>query len=245
MRTPQMKRTRQLERRDILEKLPEVLEYTGEFGAELVLFTPFCEWLSSQGILRGRSIRIYAGMRCFYDQMKCRPITEKVEDRRYIAPGMRPEWMPIKSEHKFDIAISNRFFRYPDLRGRFSRYPVPEEIAHSAKPLLIIHNKYNIEWDGRPVNYISLDVLDEIFRNLKCIFTVIYIRHGVDAAPGYSRDHNTPLILHDAEILRRYPTVLKFDDLYKGTSNNTLLWLSERLRRSCQGGPPIGDRFDA
>jgi hypothetical protein len=26
----------------------------------------------------------------------------------------------------------------------------------------------------------------------------------------------------------------------KGTSNNTLLWLSERLRRSCQGGPPIG-----
>src|SRR6266511_2781819 len=29
----------------------------------------------------------------------------------------------------------------------------------------------------------------------------------------------------------------------KGTSNNTLLWLSERLRRSCQGGPPIGDRF--
>jgi hypothetical protein len=25
----------------------------------------------------------------------------------------------------------------------------------------------------------------------------------------------------------------------------TLLWLSERLRRSCQGGPPIGDRFDA
>ena len=31
----------------------------------------------------------------------------------------------------------------------------------------------------------------------------------------------------------------------QGTSNNTLLWLSERLRRSCQGGPPIGDRFDA
>jgi hypothetical protein len=30
-----------------------------------------------------------------------------------------------------------------------------------------------------------------------------------------------------------------------GTSNNTLLWLSERSRRSCQGGPPIGDRFDA
>src|SRR2546422_9988273 len=27
---------------------------------------------------------------------------------------------------------------------------------------------------------------------------------------------------------------------HKGTSNNTLLWLSERLRRSCQGGPPIG-----
>src|SRR5262245_33181912 len=29
-----------------------------------------------------------------------------------------------------------------------------------------------------------------------------------------------------------------------GTSNNTLLWLSDRLRRSCQGGAPaIGERF--
>jgi hypothetical protein len=37
----------------------------------------------------------------------------------------------------------------------------------------------------------------------------------------------------------------KVTERFKGTSNNTLLWLSERLRRSCQGGPPIGDRFDA
>ena len=40
-------------------------------------------------------------------------------------------------------------------------------------------------------------------------------------------------------LYRGFPRILE------GTSNNTLLWLSERLRRSCQGGPPIGDRFDA
>jgi hypothetical protein len=59
-----------IELKKIARSLPEILDYTGEFGAELVLFVPFCERLSANGVLQNRSIRTYAGMRCFYDQLQ-------------------------------------------------------------------------------------------------------------------------------------------------------------------------------
>jgi len=154
-------------------------------------------------------------MRCFYDQMKCRAILEKDEERCYVPPAERPDWMPIRDEHNFDIATSKRFLRYPDLRARFSACPVPHEVAQSAKPLLVVHNKYNIEWGRGPINYIPLAALDKLFGELKSRYTVIYIRHGADAAQGYSRDHNTALMLDETEVLQRHPAVLSFDDLYR------------------------------
>src|SRR5262245_33613763 len=114
---------------NVVGELPDVLEYTGEFGAELVLFLPFCEWLSSQRLLSNRSICTYAGMRCFYERLDLGTLIEKEEERRYVPPNKRPCWMPIRDEHRFDVRISKRFLRYPDLRARFSRYRVPRQIA--------------------------------------------------------------------------------------------------------------------
>src|SRR5262249_55672117 len=82
--------------------LPELLDYTGEFGPELVLFNPFCRWLAKEGLLKNRRIRTYRGMRCFYDDLDCLEIIEKAEPRRYVPPNQRPEWLPIKNEHNFD-----------------------------------------------------------------------------------------------------------------------------------------------
>jgi hypothetical protein len=213
-------RRQRLKANNVVGELPDVLEYTGEFGAELVLFLPFCEWLSSQGFLSNRSIRTYAGMKCYYGRLNCKALVEKDEERRYIPPDKRPKWMPIRDEHKFDIRISKRFLRYPDLRARFSTYRLPKQIALSKKPILIIHNKYNLEWDLGPVNHIPLESLDHLFGKLTPKYTIVYIRHSADPGPGYSKDHNIPLPFGDRQILQRYPTVLNFEDLYRteGTS---------------------------
>jgi hypothetical protein len=195
--------------------LPDVLDYTGEFGAELVLFLPLCEWLSSQRLLLTRSIRTYAGMGCFYERLQCRAIVEKHEERRYISPKKRPDWMPVRDEHEFDVDTSKRFLRYPDLRARFASYKVPRQIALSEKPILIIHNKYNLEWDFGPINHIPLDLLDQLLSELSSRYTVVYVRHTADSSPGYSKDHNISLAFDDRKVLERYPTVLNFEDLYK------------------------------
>jgi hypothetical protein len=86
----------------VLGSLPELLEYTGEFGPELVLFTSFCHWLSKEGLLQKRRIVTYRGMRCFYDDLDCLEVIEKDVPRKYVPPQDRQQWLPVKNEHDFD-----------------------------------------------------------------------------------------------------------------------------------------------
>ena len=88
-------------------------------------------------------------------------------------------------------------------------------LASSTKPLLIIHNKYNIEWDTGPINHIPLVMLERFFTTLKSFYTIIYIRHGLDPEPGYSKDHNASLPWQDGELLEQHPEILSFSNLYR------------------------------
>jgi len=203
------------EPQEALADLPGVLEYTGEFGAELVLFIPFCNWLSRQGLLRARRIKTYLGMRCFYDGLDCLEIIEKDEPRRWVPVADRPAWLPVKNEHDFDGLGRSRRHVYSDLRARFRDFPLLPDIARG-KPLLIVHNKHTIEWGGEPLNFIPLAILDTIFRRLQRDFTIVYVRHGMEPrAPGFSEDQNASLDFADRELLAQHPDVLVFDELFR------------------------------
>jgi predicted O-methyltransferase YrrM len=202
-----------------LLELPETLEYTGEFGPELILFLPFCEWLSRAGLLKGRRVKTYQGMRCFYDHLDCLEIVEKPEPRKYITPDKRLAVLPVKNEHSY--GRPSRFHYFPDLRSKFLAKPMLPDLATEGKrPLLVVHNKYNPEWDGPPINFIDPPTLDRVFSKLKRHFTIVYIRHTrhrTDLTDGYSHDHNTKRPadgLDDLSVLKRHPDVIDFEDLY-------------------------------
>ncbi len=228
--------------------LPETLDYIGEFGPELILFLPFVTWLARQGMLRGRRIATYRGMRCFYEDLDCAGIVEKPDKREYVRPQDRPFWLPVKNEHDFDTRRASPFHLYPDLRARFGAMQLGIDIGSPARPLLIIHNKHNLEWKTGPINCIPLDALDAIFRVLKHDFTIVYIRHGM-APPegGFVDDHNDALPGYDdAALLLRHPEVHGFDrlfDAYRAASgdddvNRFKAMLLARCHRfiSSQGG---------
>ncbi len=195
-------------------ELPETLEYTGEFGPELILFMPFCAWLAKAGILRRHRIKTYLGMRCFYDDFGAAEVIEKPGARRYVEPAHRPSWLPVRDEFCFDGKGRSPFHFVPDLRARFANRPDRPGFV-SSKPILVIHNKYNLEWSGGPVNYIPLNDLESVFRELSPDFTIIYIRHGI-AAPqhGYSEDHNSFQPFGDRAVLDRHPEIICFDTLF-------------------------------
>ncbi|MCW2282531.1 hypothetical protein M2323_000292 [Rhodoblastus acidophilus] len=197
------------------DTLPQTLEYSGEFGPELVLFLPFVHWLAREGLLEGRRIVTYRGMRCFYEDLACAELIEKPDARRYVPPDRRPDWLPVRNEHDFDgEGRSSRHF-CPDLRARFAAVPLACGLDAS-RPLLIVHNKYVNEWGRGPVNHIPLPTLDAIFRTLKHAFVIVYIRHGMSPPEGgYVEDHNETLPdLDDRGLLRRHPEVFAFDDLF-------------------------------
>ena len=50
----------------LVEVLPDVLEYVGEFGPELICFVPTIYWLYFAGLLENRKVRLYDGMKSFY-----------------------------------------------------------------------------------------------------------------------------------------------------------------------------------
>jgi hypothetical protein len=197
------------------EDLPSELEYTGEFGAELILFLPFCRWLSQAGLLRHRTVKTYAGMGCYYRDLDCLGIVEKSQLREYVPPARRPPWLPIKDEHFFDGKGRSPFHSYPDLRSDFGSRPIQARLEAPERPLLVIHNKFNSEWNGPPVNFIPLGALDALFSLLKHRFTVVYVRHEMDRESSYSADHDGSLRLDDRALLERHPEVLRFQDLFQ------------------------------
>lgn len=229
------------------QDLPDVLEYSGEFGAEMVLFVPFVHWLSRAGILRNRKVKTYRGMRCFYEGLDCAGFEEKLGQRKWIAPSKR-HWLPVRSEHNFDGKGASPYHYYPDYRALFQSVDFGFDLGIEDKPILIVHNKYADEWGRGPVNYIPLHVLNFIFEELKSEFNIVYIRHGMKKiSNGFVEDHNSFIAgFDDYELLSRHPEVRGFDELFSEYRakvknpdlNRFKMLLYARCYRfiSCQGG---------
>lgn len=199
---------------DILAYLPDVIEFHGEFGAELILFLPFCEWASRAGILADRELRVHAGMRCFYDHMNIGRLTEKTETRNAMTRVHRPIYLPVRDEHVFRPEHLSALMVYPNLRAKFARMPIDLGLPRSGRKLLVVHNKSVPEWTVGPLNRIPLDTLECIFDTLSTEFDIVYIRHGMRGPQhGYSDDVES-LDFGDRELLQRFPSVLVFDDLH-------------------------------
>jgi hypothetical protein len=204
---------------DTNDALPPVLEYTGEFGPELVLFLPFIRHLAARGELRGRTVRTYKGMQPFYEGLGIERFEEKQTSREWVPPENRPAWLPVRDEHEFDGVGRPAAHDYPDPRAQFASVPLPDWLEEriALKPLLVIHNKYNDEWLAGPVNFFDLRTLRHAFDRLGDRFTIVYIRHGMrQAQANYVADDNSFHQFGDAALLARYPDVVEFDALFQG-----------------------------
>ncbi len=200
-------------------ELPDTLEFRGEFGSELACFLPFIYWLHSIGGMNDRKILTYSGMRPFYYFLSPEQYTEKSERRRHYQTYNRSPFTPNIDEH---IAFRKPLEFYPDYRSVYRN-----AIFRMDRPILVIHNKYNKEWDGGPVNHLGLELLDKLLGELRHHFFCVYIRPGISTRPSdFSEDANTVFEFDDRDVLSSYDDVLIFDDLasrFNGGSKYNLL----------------------
>lgn len=221
---------------DLRADLPDVLEFDGEFGAEINSFVPFIYWLHMAGLMRKRRVLTFDGMRPFYFFLDADQIEMRTRDRLFVAPLDRPEWLPTRNDH---ASVPTAFEIFPDYRTHFRN-----TLFDSDKPLLVVHNKYTLEWHRRPMNFLALPLLDRIFSGLADRFTIIYTRGGIRGKrTDFSDDEQHSYELADYALVRRHPHVLLFEDIvaksadrYSYNELKLMLYASSYFHITTQGG---------
>lgn len=150
-------------------------------------------------------------MDVFYYFVKPENMIYRKEERLYVQPD--DNFLIINNRDHTNL-FDTRYWIPPPFSSIYKN-----DILEHEKPLLVIHNKYNIEWDIGPINFIDVPTLDKILSIICDKYQVIYIRpiniNNKLTEKGFSIDHN--LILNefgDYDLVKeKYPNVLLFNDL--------------------------------
>ncbi len=180
------------------------LNINGELGYELVLAAPFAYYQYLQGNIL--DITNAKDTSCFY------PFANVNEEYNYRNPGLTlslddnilPEFSMVDSFHTpklntdkwcpppYSSIYKNDYFRFE-------------------KPLLIISNKYNIEWSQNPINYLDLDTLDTLFKLYSNDYQIVYNR---PLAQDITNDNSEVLEFNDHEFIKiNHPEIKLIQDL--------------------------------
>ena len=180
------------------------IEYTGEFGNEITTFIPFVCWLKAEGRLAGRRVVTYAGMAPYYYFLDAGEYHEKSDQRAWLPVDERT-W-PSNSTY---TATRRPWHRMPDYRQRYR-----DSGIRFSRPILFIQNKFTVEWDEGPINYMPLEQLERLLElSSGEVFQIIYSRpRTLPSAAGYSDDGNTFCDYPDLSMVRRFPKVLILED---------------------------------
>ena len=184
----------------LARKQYKIIDFHGEFDQELRYVLPFAYWHHLNGTLEKTISSVNTKPFYFFSENH----EEKYEKRvwqagygYYDVPNMThspsfsfTKWaqVPLKSHYK-----NNRFvFR---------------------KPMLIIANKYNIEWDKPPINFLDIPTLDRIITACKDQYQIIYNR---PLSSQIVVDNSEIMDLNEHAWLRQHhPEVILMNDLYE------------------------------
>ncbi len=185
--------------KDYLLKRPyKRIEFRGEFGAEMQFSLPHAYWHFCNGTLQ--ETISFPGTKDFYFFSK-----NHVE-----VAGERT------NEGNYNFDLPRVLYSQDYNMKKWKQVPLKEFYQNAEyrydKPILIIANRYNSEWDGPPVSFFSINVLDEIIRMLKDKYTIVYNR---PQASQIVNDNSTIYDLDEFQWLTtNYPEVLIMQDLF-------------------------------
>jgi hypothetical protein len=137
---------------------------------------------------KGSPCEVYCklGLRSIYE-----PFSSKVIERKEFSEDNDPE--TYENERP---SWTKREWLPPPLkelwRGRLS----------FEKPVMVIQNKYSLEWGRRAYNYFSLNVLEDIFDTFGDAHTIIYIRPK-GREKNFYKDQNAILKFQDYQLIRQ------------------------------------------
>lgn len=175
------------------------ISFNGEFGPELQFVLPFAYWHYKNGTLRSTKSSKFTREFYFFSDTHFEEFDNRTNEGNYNFEVPR-----ILYSHDYDMK-------------KWLAVPLKKEYQNDVyvfeKPLLIIANRYNMEWNGPPISYFDIPTLDYIVGNLKSHFTIIYNRPRPE---DITEDNSETYDLNEFEWLKAtHPEVLYMQELYE------------------------------
>lgn len=204
-------------------------EFDGEFGHEIDRIIPFLYKMYLNGKIF--KIKYMESLRILYESIFPKSILIRVKNYNRKAGIGKSGWDKIISKDNH-ISINKIPWKAPNWIGKFKNIPI--KFSHNKK-LLIIHNKYTIEWNDKPINFIPLNIIKDLYNKWNKFFHII-IFHPTQESKGYVKDEQKMFKIFD------YSGIQTIQDIMKNNPNldyNTLQFiLHDKCKHfiSIQGG---------
>lgn len=173
--------------------------YNGEFGQELLFVLPFAYWHYKNGTLRStRSCKF-------------------TKELYFFSPNHVEEFNARTNEGNYNFEIPRILYSHDYEISKWRPVPLKHQYENDIykfdKPILIIANRYNMEWDGPPISFFDIPTLDFIVTNLKHDYTIIYNRPRPE---NIIEDNSESYDLNEFDWLeRQHPEVILMENLYR------------------------------
>ncbi|WP_219224854.1 hypothetical protein [Pedobacter antarcticus] len=186
--------------RDYINKKPyKEIAFDGEFAPELQFVLPFAYWHFKNGTLK-------------------KTVSSKYTKELYFfSPDHQEQFETRTNEGNYNYEVPRILYSHDYNMSKWLPVPLKNEYKNDIytfeKPILIIANRYNMEWDGPPISFYSIEDLQFIISNLKDKFTIIYNRPRPELI---TTDNSESYDLNEFDWLEQeHPEVVLMDNLYK------------------------------
>lgn len=189
---------------DYIKKKPyKIVSFNGEFQQELTFALPFAYWHHLNGTLLGTISSKYT------------------KELYFFSPNHKEEYSYRDWEGNYNYQIPNIAHNINFDYSKWAEVPLKKQYSNDIfvydKPILIIANRYNVEWGNPPISYFDIPTLHIIFERLHAKYQIIYNR---PSPQNITEDNSEIKDLNEKDWIReKYPDVLLMDDLFAENKN--------------------------
>ncbi len=183
----------------IIKRPYKEISFNGEFAPELQFALPFAYWHFKNGTLKSTC-------------------SSKFTKELYFFSNNHQEQFDIRTnDGNYNYEIPRILYSHNYNMRKWKPIPLKEiyanEVYKFEKPVLIIANRYNMEWDGPPISYYSKEVISFIISNLSRKYTIIYNR---PRPKNITMDNSDIYELDEYDWLKEnYPDITLMEDLFE------------------------------
>lgn len=180
------------------------ITYNGEFAPELQFALPFAYWHYKNGTLKATNSAKYTSELYFFSP-----------HHSEIFEGREPE-------ANYNFEMPRVLYSQNYNMSKWEPVPLKEHYKNDVyvfeKPILIIANRYNSEWNGPPISFYSVEALEFIISSLKKDYTVVYNR---PRPQNITMDNSDIYDMDEFNWLNEtHPEVVLMEDLFKENKAN-------------------------